>query len=278
MHMKNKLSFLQNDAVFFEDSLKKGHPYIARKPRNHESLFFVTKGKLLYEKGDMKAVISEGQVGYIAKGSCDISRAYMCDEVSYISVSFCIGPEGFPPEGNLPFQTLCSEGRLYYPYKSLFKRGLEESSLKDAGSDYIANGVLMEIIGYLYKDLDLSQADIKNYQKIERAVEYIKSHSDDEHFRISELSHIAQMSEKNFRRIFKALYGQTPYAFLQKYRVEKAEILLLNTNKSVLEIALSCGFSDVYSFSHSFKRHFGLSPQNYRASTHEKSQKFSIMP
>ncbi|MBR7184939.1 MAG: helix-turn-helix transcriptional regulator [Clostridia bacterium] len=264
--MKNNFSFLKNDAVFFEDSLKKDYPYIAKKPRNHESLFFVKKGKLLYEKDDLKAVVSEGQVGYITKGSCDVSGAYMCDEVSYIAVNFCFGTEVFPPEGNLPFQTLCSDGHLHYPYKSLFKRGLEESSQKDDGSDYIANGVLMEIIGYLHKDRDLSQMDIKKYKKIERAVEYMKSHCDDEYFRISELSRISQMSEKNFRRIFGALYGQTPYAFLQKLRVEKAEILLLNTNKSVLEIALSCGFSDVYSFSHSFKRHFGLSPQNYRAS------------
>lgn len=263
--MKNNLDFLKNDAVFFEDSLKKDHPYIARKPRNHESLFFVKKGKLLYEKDELKAVVSEGQVGYIAKGSCDISGAYMCDEVSYIAVSFCIGADAFPTGGNLPFQVLCSDGRLYYPYKSLFKRGLEESSLKDDGSHYIANGVLMEIIGFLYKERDLLQTDIKKYKRIEDAVEYMKSHSDDQNFQISELSLIAQMSEKNFRRIFKEVYGQTPYAFLQKHRVEKAEILLLNTDKSVLEIALLCGFSDVYSFSHSFKRHFGLSPQNYRA-------------
>ena len=56
--MKNNFSFLKNDAVFFEDSLKKDYPYIAKKPRNHESLFFVKKGKLLYEKDDLKAVIS----------------------------------------------------------------------------------------------------------------------------------------------------------------------------------------------------------------------------
>ena len=214
--MSSNFNFLQNDAVFFEDTLKKGQPYIARKPRNHESLFFVTKGKLLYERDDMKAVVSEGQVGYIAKGACDVSGAYMCDAVSYISVNFCIGAEDFPPGGNLPFQTLCSDGRLHYPYKSLFMQGLEESSLKDAGADYIANGVLMEIIGYLYKDRDLSQIDIQKYQKIESAVEYMKAHSDDEYFRISALARIAQMSEKNFRRIFKALYGQTPYVFLQR--------------------------------------------------------------
>ena len=94
----------------------------------------------------------------------------------------------------------------------------------------------------------------------------MKSNAGNTELQIFELSSISQMSEKNFRRIFKALYGQTPYAFLQKYRIEKAEILLIHTDKSISEIALSCGFSDVYSFSHCFKRHFGISPQGYRTS------------
>ena len=264
--MKNKLNFLRNDAVFFEDSLKKDHPYIAKKPRDHESLFFVKKGNLLYERNGLTEIIREGQVGYIAKGSRDISSAYMCDEVSYYAVNFCIDKISVPSSGCLPFSVLCSSGILYYPYKSLFKKATMESNLKDDGSDYLVNGILMEIIGYLYKEFNIHKDKINNYKKIDTAVEYMKSHSEDAELKISDLALISQMSEKNFRRIFVSLYGQTPYAFLQKYRVEKAEILLMNTNKSVSEIALSCGFSDVYSFSHCFKRHFGVSPQGYRIS------------
>lgn len=45
------------NAVFFEDSLKTGKPYISSGPRNHESLFFVTKGNLLYECDGIKEVV-----------------------------------------------------------------------------------------------------------------------------------------------------------------------------------------------------------------------------
>ena len=48
------------NAVFFEDSLKTGKPYISSGPRNHESLFFVTKGSLLYECDGIKEVVSRG--------------------------------------------------------------------------------------------------------------------------------------------------------------------------------------------------------------------------
>ena len=268
--MKNSSMIQITDAVFFEDTLKKGHPYVSAAPRNHESLFFVKKGNLLYEKNGKKAVVREGQVGYIQRGSCDISGAYRCDEVSYYAVNFCFDRTPTPKSGALPFPTLCSSGIQYYPYKALFHKGTMESNLKGSGSDYLVNGILMEIIGYLYKEFYMDKDNIHQYRRIDQTVEYMKTHAGDAELQIFKLSAISQMSEKNFRRIFKALYGQTPYAFLQKYRIEKAEILLMNTNKSISEIALSCGFSDVYSFSHCFKRHFGISPQGYRMSASEK--------
>jgi len=268
--VKDNLNFLRNDAVFFEDSLKKNHPYIAKKPRNHESLFFVKKGNLLYERDGEKVVVKEGQVGYIARGSCDISGAYLCDEVSYFAANFCFDEKPLPSSGDLPFPVLCSSGNLHYPYGSLFRKATLESSSKNNGSDYLVNGILMEIIGYLHKELYIHKDNINRYKKIDGAVEYMKSNSEDTELQISYLASLSQMSEKNFRRIFMEVYGQTPYAFLQKYRVEKAVILLTNTNKSVSDIALSCGFSDVYSFSHCFKRHFGVSPQGYRLSADKK--------
>ena len=267
--MKESLNWFKNDAVFFEDSLKLGSPYIASKPRNHESLFFVTKGTLLYERDRERTVIKEGQVGYIARGSRDVSGAYMCEEVSYFAVNFCFDKSSECPTGNLPFPVLCSNGSLHYPYGNLFRRGALESSLSHVSSDFIVNGVLLEIIGCLFGELEINNENVGKLKKIDKAVEYMKLNSENSEIQISHLSRIAKMSEKNFRRLFKEVYGQTPYSFLQKYRVEKAGILLANTSKTVSEIALSCGFSDVYSFSHSFKRHLGISPRDYRASAKE---------
>ena len=101
-------------------------------------------------------------------------------------------------------------------------------------------------------------------KQIEKAVDYLKQNYDNNEFSIGSLSEKCNMSEKNFRRIFSYVYDKTPYAFLQEFRINKAEILLLNTSKSVSEIAIACGFSDVYSFSHSFKKHSGMSPLDYR--------------
>ena len=266
--MQDNLYFPISDAVFFEDTLRAGHPYIAEEPRNHESLFFVIKGKVLYEKDGKSQVISQGQVGYIARGSSDVSSAYMCDAVTYYAVNFCFDRAPVPAIGCMPFSTLCSSGDFYYPYATLFKQATAESTLCNTGADYLVNGILMQIIGYLLKETAIHKDNISKHKRVDKALEYIKVHSEDAELRISELSRLVEMSEKNFRRIFKELYQKTPYEFLQEYRLEKAEILLANTNKSVSEIALTCGFSDVYSFSHCFKRHRGISPQSYRAHLH----------
>ena len=102
-------------------------------------------------------------------------------------------------------------------------------------------------------------------KRIEKAVDCIKKNYGNAGFKISDLATVMNMSEKHFRRIFLDVYKKTPYLFLQEFRINKAEILLLNTTKSVSDIALQCGFSDVYSFSHSFKKHNGISPSKYRA-------------
>lgn len=263
--MENICSCIK-DAFFFRDSLKKGHPYVSKRPRNHESLFFVTKGTLLYEKNGVKTVISEGQVGYIEKGSCDISGAYLCDEVSYIATNFFFGETNECTAGIFPFKTISSEGTLRYPYRGLFERALRYCS-DDYGSSCVVVGILLQIIGYLYSEYELAHRDrgnIQKYKSIEQAVTYMKDHFDNVNFKVKTLSEISGMSEKNFRRIFKALYGESPYEFLQKYRIEKSKFLLTNTWKSVSEIAFACGFSDLYGFSHCFKKHEGISPSKYR--------------
>ena len=254
---------LSDDTVIFTDTLKKDSPYISKKPRNHESLFFVTKGELLYEKPEKTEVVREGQVGYIARGSIDKSGTFSCDEVSYIAVNFCFDRKNATPKKTLPFETVCSEG-ITYNYEKQFKQALNCFLSKAPGNIAICNGIMLQIIGQLYNEHKIEDADFLKMKKIEKAIDCIKKNYCNPYFKISDLATVMNMSEKHFRRIFLDVYKKTPYLFLQEFRINKAEILLLNTKKSISDIALQCGFSDVYSFSHSFKKHNEVSPTEYR--------------
>lgn len=65
-------------------------------------------------------------------------------------------------------------------------------------------------------------------------------------------------------RCMKQVYGLTPIAFLNHYRLEQAKLLLLKTDWPVAEIARYVGFENTPYFSSCFTNAIGLSPMKYR--------------
>ncbi|MEW5736878.1 MAG: GlxA family transcriptional regulator [Thermodesulfobacteriota bacterium] len=72
------------------------------------------------------------------------------------------------------------------------------------------------------------------------------------------------MSPRNFKRRFKTATGDSPLSYLQRYRVEAAKRMAEQTQLSVAEIAAAVGYEDAVFFRALFKRHTGLTPNEYR--------------
>lgn len=263
--MKNELfeAVNTNDAVFFRDTLTEEKPYIASLPRNHESLCFVTDGTLYYEKQGKTQLIHTGQIAYIARGSIDTSGAHQCPSVSYIAVNFNFDRHSAEPSQSLPFDTLCCKTPLYQA-EELFKTALDEYSSANPGSQIICSGILRQIIGLIYNNHILGKSGKSKIKKIENALKYLKENYSRADLKISTLAQIENMSEKHFRRLFFEIYNKNPYEFLRDYRLTKAKVMLLDSSKQISDIAIDCGFSDVYSFSHCFKSAFGIPPKTYK--------------
>ncbi len=260
--MQGEAMIYTDDAVFFCDTLTHDKPYISSKPRNHDSFAFITNGTLAYEKQGKLVMIKKGQIAYIAKGSIDKSSAYSRDFVSYIAVNFNFD-EHTASTHKLPFATVCSN-RNAYQYEKLFQKAVNEYSLNLPGSKMVCCGILCQIIGMLYNDLAFDSINRKMANKIAAALDYINQNYSRSDLKISELAEITGISEKHFRRLFFDIYKKKPHEFLRDFRLNKAELMILNTSKQISDIAFQCGFSDVYSFSHCFKREFGVSPKVYR--------------
>ena len=102
--------------------------------------------------------------------------------------------------------------------------------------------------------------------RINRVMDYIDSHID-QPIDLSVLAQIAHFSPYHFHRIFTVLTGETPNAFLQRIRIEKAARWLKESQHvSIAEIALLCGFNDTSTFSRSFKKYFGVTATQFRDS------------
>jgi AraC-like DNA-binding protein len=83
-------------------------------------------------------------------------------------------------------------------------------------------------------------------------------------YSVTEMSTLAQLSEAQFTRRFKAITGLTPNRFVVEERLARGESYLRETNMSVQEIASRLGYRDVYFFSRQFRRFRGMTPTGVR--------------
>ena len=73
------------------------------------------------------------------------------------------------------------------------------------------------------------------------------------------------MGETAFRAAFRRVTGRSPRAYIEARRIEHAARALIDTDRSVTQIAAAEGYDDPYHFSRVFKRVTSQSPRAYRA-------------
>lgn len=106
---------------------------------------------------------------------------------------------------------------------------------------------------------------MKYDKKINRVIDYINRNL--EHpLPVDKLAEIAGMSEYHFHRIFKAETGENAAKYITRLRLEKAgRQLLRGEDTMIAQIADDAGFSSASLFCRNFKRHFGMTPNEYRS-------------
>jgi AraC-like DNA-binding protein len=78
------------------------------------------------------------------------------------------------------------------------------------------------------------------------------------------------MSRTSFYNKLKSLTGQPPADYIRNRKIEKAKMMLLKTNLTIMEIAEKCGFYEAKYFREVFKKNVGVSPKQYRNEEREK--------
>lgn len=81
---------------------------------------------------------------------------------------------------------------------------------------------------------------------------------------VDDLIKKSRLSKSTFMRIFRYASNMTPLEYLNKFRIEKAKQLLVETEASITFIALECGFYDSSHFARLFKRYENVLPSEYR--------------
>ena len=135
-------------------------------------------------------------------------------------------------------------------------------------NDYLSQESLKSYMSLLFITLARSENTIglgetKNHI-ISSAISYIKSNFNSD-ITLSEVAKAHFISPEHLSRTFKKEMGVGFSDFLTMVRLQNAENLLKSRNdKSISEIAYSCGFNDSNYFSDKFKKTYGISPLKYR--------------
>ena len=87
----------------------------------------------------------------------------------------------------------------------------------------------------------------------------------DEDVSLATLAGQAGLSPFHLHRVFSAAAGETPKQFTLRLRLGRAAAMLLATQDSVLDIALTCGFQSHEAFCRAFRKRFLMTPSAYRA-------------
>ena len=121
---------------------------------------------------------------------------------------------------------------------------------------------LVDIFNIISKGM-MHQRDSYGRRQALLALEYIDEHYADSSVTLNSVCNALAMSTSYFSSLFKNHTGETFIEALTKKRIEKARVLLEQTNKKTYEIAERVGYSDAHYFSITFKKITGKTPTEY---------------
>ena len=96
-----------------------------------------------------------------------------------------------------------------------------------------------------------------------RIVDYIDRRSS-EKLLLTDIAEKENLNLYYLSHLFKNSFGMPFQEYLSRVRCEKARKQLILTDLSLLDICLSCGFSDPKYFNRDFRRQYGYTPRQYR--------------
>lgn len=105
----------------------------------------------------------------------------------------------------------------------------------------------------------------KAFKILRPALQFAEDHLADK-LRVAKMAQLAMCSERHFRRLFFQVLGMSPKRWLLERRLQKAALLLTQTDLPIKVIADQCGFDDLSHFHRLFRHRFGQSPAQYRRS------------
>ena len=238
-------------------------PYV-KNGRECDGFVYVLEGGCTYRFRDgTHFTAAPGDILYLAAGAHYTMRL-LPGTYGYIFCDFDFDDprerESCRAASLSPGETEARFRRLLRAYRQFRKNGFTDSLSQ-----------LYQIYGDLRAAAEGAYVGRQARDRIETSRRIIEENYADPDLSVRSLAEKAGMSEVYFRKLFHALYGDSPSGYLISVRLRAAEELLQYSSLSLRECAAQCGFSSVQYFCRVFKKKRGVTPSRWRKENRERA-------
>lgn len=162
---------------------------------------------------------------------------------------------------NCKYLILKDNDEVYQALKNL----IMELSSDNEKDEFSIQLYFIEVFLKISQLIDLNYGSSTTNIHINKTIDFISMNYDRD-LSVSELSMHINVNVDYLHRIFKQNTGFTIVEFLTSMRIEKAKMLLKNTDIPIIDVSGYVGINSRQYFSHVFKKNTGISPSQYRKS------------
>lgn len=250
------------------DETQSSLPSATHAHKDTLELQYISRGRANIRIGTHRYQVSEGDVVVYNAGM-------MHDEWADASEGMCFyncGISNLRLPG-LPDNHLLNEleepilhtGNLRETVEAIF-RGLYEQ-LKDvrSGGELVSHCLLEALLAILLHQIPHNRHRARGNSDIllRAAQKYMDEHYM-ENLTIDQLCQLTHLSTSGFAHQFKKRMGIAPLQYIIQRRIGCAQMLLIQTDKSITDISIEVGYDSLSHFNNQFRKMVGMSPQSYR--------------
>jgi YesN/AraC family two-component response regulator len=126
-------------------------------------------------------------------------------------------------------------------------------------------GILLQLFSRFIKTGSQTEKEpvLNPNSKVNKAIDYIQMNLT-KPIRLSELAGACNLSNDYFSRLFLKITGMRPIEYINRKRIEVAQLQLVTSNDPIETIAIDAGIDNFSYFNRMFKKYSCLTPGEYR--------------
>ncbi len=239
---RNKNKYKIDYVTFVKVIRNENFTFIRKQGKPRHSIIFVENGEIEYTflKDNKTITFESGSVIFIPKRFPYTARYTKNCTVSKV-ITFSIDPDNIHSLFRNP--TYLKNSDISHIMKSI--------NADNSNSTFYLTAKIYEILYHLNKK---EAPDLKKFKKIIPAVDEIKKNYF-ENKKISYYSNLSNMSESNFRKLFKEYTGKSFIEYRNILRINEAKKLIESNECSVAEAAYITGFNNMSFFYECLKKY-----------------------